>query len=453
MKVENDLRHDKIGPLVLRIALPSMLAQFVSVLYSIVDRIYIGNIPQTGALALAGAGVCGPAVTLVSAFAFWIGTGGAPIMSIRLGQRDEASAERIMSSCFSLLLIFSAILMLVLLPLREPLLRLFGASSLTLPYAVPYFTLYLLGTPFALLAGGMNQLVICQGFARAGMQSVLLGALLNLLLDPIFIFSLGMGVRGAALATVLSQMAACFYVLRLLTSGKTPVRLRLKRPDADSTGRILLLGISPFLIIALDQVMLISMNSLLQRCGGPSEGDFYITCNTIVQSFMLLITMPLGGISGGTQSILGYNFGAGKPKRVLHAQRWIIALCMGFTAVMFLFARIAGPGFISLFQRDPAVVQTTYWAICIETLAILPLGLQYALVDGFTGMGQVQYAMPLSFWRKGVYFAALFILPALFGAKAIFCAEPICDLLGTMVSITVWLRCIGPLLHKRPGRA
>ena len=211
VKKEQDLGSDNIGKLMFTLAVPAITAQLVNMLYNIVDRIYIGNIPQTGTLALAGAGVCGPAVTLVSAFAFWIGTGGAPIMSIRLGQRDEASAERIMSSCFSLLLIFSAILMLVLLPMREPLLRLFGASSLTLPYAVPYFTLYLLGTPFALLAGGMNQLVICQGFARAGMQSVLLGALLNLLLDPIFIFFLGMGVRGAALATVLSQMAASLY--------------------------------------------------------------------------------------------------------------------------------------------------------------------------------------------------------------------------------------------------
>ena len=166
MRAENDLRHDKIGPLVLRIALPSMLAQFVSVLYSIVDRMFIGHIPEVGALALAGAGVCGPTVTLAAAFSFWIGCGGAPLMSIRLGQRDERAAGRIMSCCFSLLLLFSAVLMLLLIPLRTPLLRLFGASDVTLPYAVSYFTLYLLGTPFALLSGGMNQLIICQGFAR-----------------------------------------------------------------------------------------------------------------------------------------------------------------------------------------------------------------------------------------------------------------------------------------------
>ncbi len=452
MKTENDLRHDSIGPLVLRIALPSMLAQFVSVLYSIVDRMYIGNIPEAGTLALAGAGVCGPTVTLVAAFSFWIGCGGAPLMSIRLGQRDERAAERIMSCCFFLLLLFSAVLLLLLLPMRLPLLRLFGASDVTLPYAASYFTLYLLGTPFALLASGMNQLIICQGFAQIGMKSVLLGAVLNIVLDPILIFQLGMGVRGAALATVLSQLASCLYVLRFLTGPKPSIRLRPRRPDADTVGRVLLMGVSPFLIIALDQVMLISMNALLQRYGGPARGDFFITCNTIVQSFMLVITMPLGGISGGTQSILGYNFGAGKPKRVLLAQRYILALCAGFTAVMFLLARAAGPFFIRLFNGDPAVIQTTHWAICIETLAIVPLGLQYGLVDGFTGMGQIQYAMPLSFWRKGVYFTALFLLPACFGAEAVFCAEPICDLLGTAVSLTVYLRCIGRLLHRRPAR-
>ncbi len=453
MRAENDLRHDKIGPLVLRIALPSMLAQFVSVLYSIVDRMFIGHIPEVGALALAGAGVCGPTVTLAAAFSFWIGCGGAPLMSIRLGQRDERAAGRIMSCCFSLLLLFSAVLMLLLIPLRTPLLRLFGASDVTLPYAVSYFTLYLLGTPFALLSGGMNQLIICQGFARVGMKSVLLGAVLNIVLDPVFIFGLGMGVQGAALATVLSQMASCTYVLRFLRGEQPPVRLRFAKPDFDTVGRVLLLGISPFLIIALDQVMLISMNALLQRYGGTSQGDFYITCNTIVQSFMLVVTMPLGGISGGTQSILGYNFGAGKPKRVLLAQRYIFALCAGFTAVMFVLARTAGPYFIMLFNRDPAVAETTHWAICVETLAIVPLGLQYGLVDGFTGMGQVQYAMPLSFWRKSVYFVSLFLLPALLGVRAIFWAEPICDVLGVLVSVTVYLRCIGRLLHKRPARA
>lgn len=453
MRAENDLRHDKIGPLVLRIALPSMLAQFVSVLYSIVDRMYIGNIAEVGALALAGAGVCGPTVTLIAAFAFWVSCGGAPIMSIRMGQRDQAAAERIMSGCFSLLLLFSAGLVLVLLPLRAPLLRLFGASEVTLPYALSYFTLYLLGTPFALLASGMNQLIICQGFARVGMKSVLLGAFLNIALDPVFIFGLHMGVRGAALATVLSQIASCFYVLRFLRGEQPPVRLRFARPDADTAGRVLVMGISPFLIVALDQVMLIAMNALLQRWGGRAQGDFFITCNTIVQSFMLVVTMPLGGISGGTQSILGYNFGAGKPKRVLLAQRYIFAICVGFMVVMFVLAHAAGRYFILLFNSDPAVVQTTYWAICVETLALPLLGAQYTIVDGFTGLGQIQYAMPLSFWRKGVYFTALFLLPALFGAQAIFWAEPICDVVGPLVSLTVYARCIGRLLHRRPAKA
>lgn len=453
MTVENDLGHDRIGRLVWRIAIPSMLAQFVSVLYSIVDRVYIGNIPQVGELALAGAGVCGPTVTMVSAFAFWVGFGGAPLMSIRLGQKDEQAASRILRSCFALLLVFSAVLMAVLLPLRMPMLRRFGASEVTLAYAVPYFTVYLLGTPFALLSTGMNQLIIAQGFAKIGMKSVLLGAIMNIALDPVFIFALGMGVRGAALATVLSQIASCVYVLRFLTGERPLVRLRPGRPDLSVCGQVLLMGVTPFLIIAVDNVMIISMNVVLQRYGGAAEGDFLITCNTIVQSFMLIITMPLGGISGGTQTILGYNYGAGKPKRVLLAQRYIAGLCVGFAAVMFMLARAAGRYFVLLFSRDPAVLETTMWAIRTATLAIIPLGLQYELVDGFTGMGLVQYALPLSAWRKAAYFAAVFLLPVFFGARAVFYAEPISDTLGPIVSGVVYALNIRKILHKRPKKA
>ena len=215
-KQENDLGRDAIGKLVLRIAVPSMLAQFVSVLYSIVDRMYIGNIPVVGDVALAGVGVCGPVVTMVGSVAFLIGVGGAPLMSIKLGEKDEAGARRIMANCFLMLCVSSVALMAAIYPLARPMLLLFGASEATLPYAMAYFTTYLLGTPFALMATGLNQLIVCQGFARAGMKSILLGAVLNIVLDPVFIFALDMGVRGGALATVLSQMASCAYAVWFL---------------------------------------------------------------------------------------------------------------------------------------------------------------------------------------------------------------------------------------------
>ena len=224
VKLENDLGRDPIRKLVLNIAIPSMLAQFVSVLYSIVDRIYIGNIPEIGNLALAGAGVCGPVVTMIGSVAFLVGVGGSPLMSIRMGEGNLAQARKILANCFLLLNVLAVLLMAGALLTRRPLLLLFGASETTLPYALDYYTYYLFGTVFALLANGMNQFVICQGFAKKGMQSVMLGAVLNIALDPVFIFGLNMGVRGAAIATVISQLGSCLFVLHFLF-GPVPLSL------------------------------------------------------------------------------------------------------------------------------------------------------------------------------------------------------------------------------------
>ena len=446
--MENDLGQDRVSRLVWRIAIPSMLGQFVSVLYSIVDRIYVGNIPGVGDTALAGVGVCGPVVTMIGSVAFLVAVGGAPLMGIRMGQGLQQSAEKILSNCFFLLVGFALILTAAILPLRGPMLRLFGASGSTYPYASAYFTIYLCGTVFALLSSGLNQFIIAQGFARTGMITVVLGAVLNIVLDPIFIFLFDMGVRGAALATVLSQAAGAAYALRFLLGSRATVPLTFGRLEGRIVGRVLLLGLTPFLIIAADNVMIIAMNAILQQTGGPSRGDALVTCNTIVQSFMLVLTMPLGGISGGTQGILSYNFGARRPDRVLKAQRYIAALCVGFSALMFLLARVVGALFVSLFTKDPALTDLACRAIRICTLSIIPLGLQYAIVDGFTGMGQVQLALPLSCWRKLVYFAAVFSLPAHFGAEAAFYAEPISDVLGPLVSILVYILAIRRVLQR-----
>ena len=449
MNMENDLGRDDIRSLVFRIAIPSMLGQFVSVLYSIVDRMYVGHIAGVGELALAGVGVCGPVVTMVGSVAFLVGVGGAPLMSIRMGEGRSDRAGEILRNCFWMLLAFAAILTAGILPLRQPMLRLFGASGATYPYADRYFTIYLCGTVFALLSSGLNQFVICQGFARAGMAAVVLGAVLNIVLDPVFIFLLDLDVAGAALATVLSQAGSAAFLLCFLLSGRVPVRLTFRGWNPRLMGRVLVQGLTPFLIIAVDNVMIIAMNAVLQRYGGAARGDLLVTCNTIVQSFMLVITMPLGGISGGTQSILGYNYGACQTDRVLKAQRYIAGLCMGFTAVMFVLARLAGPLFVGLFTDQPELAALAQRAIGICTLAIVPLGLQYAIVDGFTGMGQVQVSLPLSAWRKLVYFAAVFTLPALWGADAAFYAEPISDVLGIAVSVAVYLLCIRRLLRRR----
>ena len=398
MKKENDLGRDEIGALVWRTALPSMLAQFVSVLYSIVDRMYIGHIAGVGETALAGVGVCGPVVTMVGSAAVWISWGASPLMGIRMGEGRPEKARRILRTGFCMLLAFSLAMMALVIPLREPMLRFFGASDATYPYADAYFTVYLTGTVFALLAAGLNQMIIAQGFAA--------------------------------------------QAIRLERGG-------LSLPAAR---KILTLGFTPFAIIAIDNVMLIAMNAVLQRYGGALEGDRLVTCAVIAQSFMLVMTMPLGGISGGTQSILSYNYGARQFGRVRDAQKKIFRLCMDFTAIMFVLARAAGPLFVRLFTKDAQVAEISAWAIRVCTLAAIPLGAQYEIVDGFTALGQVRLSFPLSFFRKAVYFAALFILPACFGARAAFYAEPVSDVLGPLASAIAYKLCIGPVLSDGHAR-
>ncbi len=439
MKIENDLGNDRISGLVWKIAIPSMLAQFVSVCYSIVDRIYVGNIPEVGDVSLAGVGICGPVVTMIGSVAFLVGVGGAPMMSIQMGAGRDWKARRILANAFLMLAVLSVLLVAAVLPIREPMLRLFGASGVTYAYAETYFTIYLCGTLFALMATGMNQYIICQGFAVEGMKSVILGAVCNIVLDPVFIFVFDMGVAGAALATVISQAASAAYVLSFLFGKRTKVRITFGGYDPQIMGKILVMGMTPFLIVAIDNVMIIAMNAVLQKYGGPERGDALITCNAIVQSFMLALTMPLGGISAGTQSILSYNFGAKQIDRVIKAQKYIMAMCAGFTAIMFVLARVGGNIFVSMFTKDPELAAQAVEAIRICTLAVVPLGIQYAIVDGFTGLGQVQLALPLSAWRKAVYFTAVFILPAVLGADYVFYAQPISDVLGPLTSVTVFI--------------
>lgn len=449
MVMENDLGKDNVWKLVWRIAIPSMLGQFVSVFYSIVDRMYVGNIPNVGDLALAGVGVCGPVVTMVGSVAFLVGVGGSPLMSISMGENNMEKARKILANCFLMICVFSVLLMAVVLPLRRPMLMLFGASEATYPYADAYFTTYMFGTLFALIANGMNQFVICQGFAKVGMKSVILGAVLNIVLDPIFIFGLKMGVTGGALATVISQMASAAYVLRFLFSYLVPVRITFGGYDWKIVGKVLTMGFTPFVIIAIDNVMIIAMNAVLQKYGGAANGDMLVTCATIVQSFMLIVTMPLGGISGGTQTILGYNYGARQTQRVKDAQKYIVMLCAGYTAIMFVLARLVGPLFVRLFTQDAMLAEKAVWAIGVCTLAIIPLGVQYELVDGFTAIGKVNISLPLSFWRKLVYFVALFILPAIWGAEAIFYAEPISDVVGPFTTMAVYGLTMNKILKKR----
>ena len=444
--VQSTLDTDRIRELVWRLAFPSMLAQFVNVLYSIVDRMYIGNIPDIGPAALAGAGVCGPIVTLISSFASWVGVGGAPLMSIRMGQKHMRAASRIVANCFVLLLGMAFLIMFLVFLLKDRLLAWFGASPAIFPYADTYLSWYLLGTVFALLATGMNQFIICQGFAKTGMLSVVLGAVCNIALDPVFIFVLGMGVKGAAIATVISQMVSCACVLGFLFSKKPAVRITFGSYRRRVMAQVLAVGLSPFLIIATDSILIIVMNMAIQHFGGNGQGDMLLTCNTIVQSFMLMISMPLGGITGGTQTIMGYNYGARRPDRIRKAFKHVLLLGLAFTSFMFFIAHVVPEVFVRIFTKEPAYVETTVQAICVYTMGIIPMTVQYTVVDGFTGMGIAKVAVSLSLFRKFIYFLGILFLPAVLGVGAVFYAEPLSDVVACVSSATVFLLLSGKIL-------
>lgn len=439
MKKTNDLGKDKILSLVLRLAVPTMIAQFVNVLYSIVDRMYIGNIRGTGDVALAGVGVCGPIVTLLSSFGTLVGLGGSILFSMRMGEGSKKKAEQILANSFLMLTAFSAVLTVTFLILKDHLLMWFGASEVTFPYADQYLTIYTCGTFFALMAVGLNYFINCQGFSTIGMMTVLVGAVCNIVLDPVFIFLLHMDVAGAAIATVISQIASCTFAVLFLFSRRVPVRITFGNYQFALMRRILSLGISPFLILATDSVLLIAMNAVLQHYGGKSEGDMLITCATIVQSYMMLITSPMLGISSGTQAIISYNYGAKQTARVRKAEKDVLILCLCFTAFMFVVSRFLPQYFVLLFTRDAGYIGTSIWGIGVFTMMIIPLSFQYTFVDGLTALGRTKTALGLSILRKGGYLAFTVLLPVFWGARSAFYAEPAADLLASAVSTVVFL--------------
>lgn len=449
MKKTNDLGKDKISSLVYKLAIPTMIAQLVNVLYSIIDRMYIGNIPEIGDIALAGVGVCGPIVTLLSSFGTLVGLGGSILMAMKMGEQKKKEAEQILSNSFLMLLIVSGALTFIFLLSKDFLLYQFGASDITFPYANTYMTIYTIGTFFALLSIGLNYFITCQGYSMVSMTTVLIGAISNIILDSVFVFVLHMGVAGAAIATVIAQLFSCLFALTFLFRKQVPIRITFGGYSMVIVKKIISIGLSPFIILATDSIIIIIMNAVLQYYGGKSEGDLLISAATIVQSYMLLITGPMIGITGGTQAIISYNYGAARADRIKQAERLILTLCIVFTSIMFLVSRSIPQYFVKIFTTDTSLSQTSVWGIKVFTLGIIPLSFQYALVDGLTALGRTKTALALSLFRKSSFVVYTLLLPALFTAKSVFYAEPLCDTISAIITTTVFLKVFSKHLDAR----
>lgn len=443
-----NLGTDKEMSIVLKLAVPAMLAQLINVLYSIVDRLYISNMPGGGEFALAGLGIVAPICTLITSFSFLIGLGGAPLMSIRLGEKNQKKAEDILSNAFLALLVLGIVIPLLVLAFYEPLLTTFGASENTFGFARDYLLIYLIGAPFSIISLGLNQYIISQGYATKGMATMVIGAVINIILDPIFIFGCNMGVQGAALATVIAQVCSFLFTLFVLLSKQSQVRIRLGGYQMKTIKRIMLLGLSPFVIAATDSVVCIILNTCIKNYGGALADD-YITVATITTSFFQVFTMPLLGISSGTGAILSYNYGARDVKRVAKAERCILTLALIFTTSSFILSFFLPGPFISLFTSNEQVTEITQKMIRIFMSGIILLSFQYCFVDGLTALGRAKEAVTLSLIRKILTIGLTFLLPLWIGIEGCFVAELVSDIVSSTITLCTFVIIFKIILARR----
>lgn len=446
--VENERKQDEklgtapLGRLIFSLAIPSVIAQLINVIYNMVDRIYIGHIPGVGAQALTGLGLSLPVILLIQAFSALAGVGGAPQASIQLGRGDRDAAERILGNSVSMLFCFALVLTIGIYAVKTPLLYLFGASDATILYAEDYLNVYLIGTIFVMTYQGLNMYISCQGYAKTAMVSVLIGALLNIVLDPLFIFTFQMGIRGAAWATILSQGVSAVWVVRFLLSKKTGLKIRRKnlRLNAKVAGSILALGISPFIMQSTESLINIVLNRGLQQYGG----DIYVGTLTILQSVMQLIIIPVQGFSQGTQPIVSYNYGAQNIYRVRQTFLITLSIIWGFsfalTGVVMLFPHV----FAGLFTSDAQMLSLASAKLPLFLAGLLIFGIQMTCQNTFMGLGKAKLSLFVALWRKVILLIPLaVILPKFFGVNGIYWSEPIADTVsavtaGVLFVVAVW---------------
>lgn len=430
-ETKNDFSQGSIVMNILNLAVPMTLAQLINVLYNIVDRIYIGRIPDHATLSLTGLGLCLPIISMVMAFANLFGMGGSPLCSIERGRGNTEEAEQIMGNSFSMMLLFGVGLTFAGLALKRPMLYLFGASDQTFPYADSYVSIYLLGSVFVMVGLGMNSFINAQGFGKTGMVTVLLGAVTNIILDPIFIFVFHMGVRGAALATIISQGLSAVWIIRFLTGPKTILRLRLScmKPEKRRVGKIVGLGFSGFTMSITNSLVQIVCNATLQQWGG----DLYVGVMTVINSVREVVSMPVQGITHSAQPVMGYNYGAGEYKRVKKAIAFTSVTAIVYTTFVWLLVHGFPEFFIRIFNQDADLVAAGVPAMQIYYFGFFLMSLQFSGQAVFVALGKAKQAVFFSIFRKVVIVIPLtLLLPGMWnlGTRGVFAAEPVSNLIG-----------------------
>lgn len=442
--MEHEFDQIPISKLVLRLGIPAMCAQFFNILYSIVDRAFVGHIAADGDIALASIGICAPVLTAITAFSSLVGIGGASVMSISIGKKDYKNARLAMNNAILLLLCLSAILTVLSLISVKPLLYALGCSDIMYPYASGYFKIYVTGTAAVLCGTGMNQFILAFGNAKRGMLTVMIGAIVNTILDPIFIYVFHMEICGAAVATVIAQFCVLLYVLFFLFSDKPAFKLSYSHLNYPIVRQILTIGSLPFFIMLFDNLLVISLNFTLRKYGGNIMGDRYISCAAVVQSFMVLVFYPAQGITAGCGTLYSYHYGAGHYDKVMQVFRYVFYLCAGYMLLLCVAAQLIPETFAYIFIQDETAVILSASCIRKYTLGLLGVAIQYAIVDGLTAMGQIRFALPISFFRKILYIICVFLFPFFCSLENVFYAETISDIAGASVTVIVFITMIIP---------
>ena len=449
-KRENDLGRDPVGKLLLRLAVPTVTAQLVNALYNIVDRIYIGHIPKVGDLALTGLGVCFPVILFVSAISALVGMGGASRAVVRMGEDRMDQANAILGSCTTLLVLLGALVTVIFLIVQEPMLYLFGATEETIGYATDYLTIYLLGTIFVELSLGLNYFITSQGFSTTAMATVIIGAVINIVLDPVFIFGFGMGVQGAALATVIAQAVSAVWVVRFLVGKRTQLRIQRRyfRLRWGVLAPVLALGVSPFIMQSTESLVNIAFNSSLKLYGGnPAVGAMTI-CSSVMQVFSMLFQ----GLAQGAQPIIGFNYGTGNLDRVKRTFRLLFVSALIFSFVSWGAIQLFPGVFVALFNDEPELVEIATWTLRLYTGCLFMMGIQFACQQTFVALGQAKISLFLALLRKIILLIPLiYILPNFFSDKvfAVFLAEPAADFLAAATTGTLFCLTLPRILRRR----